>query len=503
MEVSIMHELQVDFPDLATSASIRNRFSWKYAGRHFDDLGAIRVSLYVIFRDMIPTVLLGTFWFLQHPDTIRGFRTSWQAPQLSLWDFTLLISLTFCWQLVAGGKLATGSQLIRKQIIGNLASALCCSVMVFAAGCTHAPLMRSLTLSVWFFLASSFLGLLLLAVACISRWAVLTFVVNRREVMIIGSGPRAQKLFAELIDSPLHNVVGIVDDEFVGTPEMAAKYLGPLENLGAILRRYPVQTAFCSLPIKSMYSQSQHALSVCEEIGVEVRYLAQQFETRIGHLDAHASAHGLFAILRMVRQDSTGYAKRAMDIVGSAALLIASAPIVAAAAIAIKLTSPGPVFFAQERYGLNRKRFLIFKLRTMVIDAEQQQSKYESMNEVSGPVFKIRRDPRITRVGAFLRKTSIDELPQLWNVLRGDMSLVGPRPLAVRDVLRIEDSRHLRRFSVKPGITCLWQMSGRNNTDFETWIKQDLDYIDSWSLLLDARILLGTVPAVLWGRGAM
>ncbi len=498
-----MDEIQATFPELTTSGNTKRGFSWKYAGRHFDDLGAVRVSMYVVLRDMIPTVLLGTFWFLQHPDTALGFRTSWQQPQLSLWDFGLVISLTYCWQIVAGGKLATGSHLIRKQIIGNLVSALCCSVMVFGAGSAHAPLMRSLIWSIWFFVASSSLGLLLLGVACISRWAVLTFVVNRREVMIIGSGPRAQKLFAELMDSPLYNIVGIVDDEFVGTPEMAQKYLGPLDNLGSILRRYPVQTAFCSLPIKSMYSQSQHALSVCEEIGVEVRYLAQQFETRIGHLDAHASAHGLFAILRMVRQDSTGYAKRAIDIMGAAALLLASAPIVAAAAIAIKLTSPGPVFFAQERYGLNRKRFFIFKLRTMVIDAEQQQSKYESMNEVSGPVFKIRRDPRITKIGSFLRKTSIDELPQLWNVLRGDMSLVGPRPLAVRDVLRIQDARHLRRFSVKPGITCLWQMSGRNNTDFETWIKQDLDYIDSWSLLLDARILLGTVPAVLWGRGAM
>jgi lipopolysaccharide/colanic/teichoic acid biosynthesis glycosyltransferase len=139
----------------------------------------------------------------------------------------------------------------------------------------------------------------------------------------------------------------------------------------------------------------------------------------------------------------------------------------------------------------------------MVVNAEHLQVRYESMNELDGPVFKIRRDPRVTPVGRWLRKSSIDELPQLWNVLTGDMSLVGPRPLAVRDFCRIDDSGHLRRFSVKPGITCLWQISGRNNTTFKEWIQQDLDYIDRWSLLLDAAILLRTIPTVLSGRGAM
>jgi lipopolysaccharide/colanic/teichoic acid biosynthesis glycosyltransferase len=211
----------------------------------------------------------------------------------------------------------------------------------------------------------------------------------------------------------------------------------------------------------------------------------------------------MFAILRMVRIGSRAYLKRAIDVVGSAMLLTATAPIIGVAALAIKLTSPGPVFFSQERYGLDRRRFRIWKLRTMVVNAEVLQAKYESMNEVGGPVFKIRCDPRVTSVGGFLRATSIDELPQLWNVLKGEMSLVGPRPLAVRDVRRIENSSHLRRFSVKPGITCLWQVSGRSSTNFETWIRQDLEYIDRWSLMLDARILLATVPAVLGRRGAM
>jgi len=184
-------------------------------------------------------------------------------------------------------------------------------------------------------------------------------------------------------------------------------------------------------------------------------------------------------------------------------LLLLTSPILIAAGIAIKLTSHGPIFFSQDRYGLHRRRFRMFKLRTMVVNAEVLQAQLEHQNELGGPVFKIKQDPRVTKVGAFLRKTSIDELPQLWNVLTGDMSLVGPRPLAVRDVLKIEDSAQLRRFSVLPGITCIWQMSGRNNVDFDNWIRQDLEYIDKWSLLLDLKILIGTVPAVLWGKGAM
>jgi lipopolysaccharide/colanic/teichoic acid biosynthesis glycosyltransferase len=252
-----------------------------------------------------------------------------------------------------------------------------------------------------------------------------------------------------------------------------------------------------------MYTPIQTVIEVCERIGVEVRHPSHLFQTSIARLDRAMDAGRSYSILRMVRDDSRRYVKRAVDFAGAGSLLLLTLPVMLAAAVAIKLTSPGPVFFAQDRYGLYRKRFRIFKMRTMVEDAEALQGELESRNELGGPVFKIRRDPRITRVGAFLRKTSIDELPQLWNVISGEMSLVGPRPLAVRDVLRIEDSAQLRRFSVKPGITCIWQMSGRNNTDFDGWIRQDLEYIDQWTLMLDLRILIGTVPAVLRGHGAM
>ena len=305
------------------------------------------------------------------------------------------------------------------------------------------------------------------------------------------------------MDTPTQMVRGIVDDEFAGTPAMRSKYLGGIGELEHLLREYPVAVVYCSLPVKTMYAETQRVISICEQIGVEVRHPARLFNTDIAQIDSHSSVHGMFAILRMVRKGSRNYLKRAIDIVGASVMLILTAPIVILAGIAIKISSPGPIFFAQERYGLDRRRFRIYKLRTMVEDAEALQIAYESMNELAGPVFKIRRDPRITPVGRLLRTTSIDELPQLWNVLKGDMSLVGPRPLAVRDVQLIQDSRHLRRFSVRPGITCIWQINGRNATDFESWIRQDLEYIDNWSLHLDLFILLATVPAVLRCRGAM
>jgi exopolysaccharide biosynthesis polyprenyl glycosylphosphotransferase len=205
----------------------------------------------------------------------------------------------------------------------------------------------------------------------------------------------------------------------------------------------------------------------------------------------------------MVSDDYRLLVKRALDIIGALAVLILVSPLLLLVALTIRLTSHGPAVFVQERYGLNKRRFKMLKFRTMVQGAEALQAQLEDKNEAQGPVFKIKNDPRITSIGRFLRKTSIDELPQLVNVLRGHMSLVGPRPLPERDVIRFSESRLLRRFSVKPGLTCLWQISGRSNTEFDHWIKQDLQYIDHWSLGLDLIILLKTIPAVIKGRGAV
>ncbi len=446
---------------------------------------------------------MASWWFLQNSASLSASPEEWLSSQFSLLDVALLAVLTLCWREIAGSAMATGSKLVRKQAIGNLIAALCCSILAFMAGCTHTTPTQAMILSVCFFLASSSISLLWLAGACVSHWVLLTYIVVKHEVILVGSGPRARDLFAKLMDTPTQTVRGIVDDQFAGTPAMQSKYLGGIAELEHLLREHPVAVVYCSLPVKTMYAETQRVISICELMGVEVRHSARLFNTDIAQIDSHSSVHGMFAILRMVRKGSRNYLKRAIDIVGASAMLMLTAPIVILAGIAIKISSPGPIFFAQERYGLDRRRFRIYKLRTMVEDADALQIAYESMNELAGPVFKIRRDPRITPLGRFLRITSIDELPQLWNVLKGDMSLVGPRPLAVRDVQLIQDSRHLRRFSVRPGITCIWQINGRNATDFESWVRQDLEYIDNWSLHLDLFILLATVPAVLRCRGAM
>jgi exopolysaccharide biosynthesis polyprenyl glycosylphosphotransferase len=194
--------------------------------------------------------------------------------------------------------------------------------------------------------------------------------------------------------------------------------------------------------------------------------------------------------------------KRTLDFTIALIGLIAVSPIMLVTAALIKITSPGPVFFEQMRIGQNKRKFTIYKFRSMAVDAEDKMRQLEHLNEVSGPVFKIKQDPRITPVGKFLRKTSIDELPQLLNVIRGDMSLVGPRPLPVRDYEGFSEDWHRRRFTVRPGITCLWQINGRSSIPFEKWMELDMQYIDKWSLWLDLKILARTIPAVLKGFGA-
>ncbi len=193
--------------------------------------------------------------------------------------------------------------------------------------------------------------------------------------------------------------------------------------------------------------------------------------------------------------------KRAIDIGLSLFGLVALAPVLMAVALAVRLSSPGPAFFVQERIGRGGKPFKMLKIRSMYVDAERQRKHYEALNERDGPVFKLRKDPRVTTVGRVLRRFSIDELPQLANVLRGEMSLVGPRPPLPSEYSTYGE-RERRRLLVTPGITCIWQVSGRSNIDFSTWVEMDLAYIRSWSLLLDVSLLARTIPAVLGGRGA-
>ena len=220
-----------------------------------------------------------------------------------------------------------------------------------------------------------------------------------------------------------------------------------------------------------------------------VRLLSDIFNLRQSRSSVEEFADEAFTTLNNGSQDGWQHLlKRTLDVSLSLAAILGLSPVFLLAILTVRLSSPGPAFFVQERVGLNKRRFRLYKFRTMVVDAAERQREIEHLNEARGPVFKIKNDPRLTAAGKFLRKTSIDELPQLFNVLKGDMSLVGPRPLPLRDYQGFDQDWQRRRFSVRPGITCLWQINGRSSVSFEKWMELDMQYIDQWSLGLDFKI---------------
>jgi exopolysaccharide biosynthesis polyprenyl glycosylphosphotransferase len=477
------------------------KLDWTKLEQHLQEIGTLHTSIYRLARDLAPATVLSGYWFYKHPGLMFQGSDWWYVPRVSLLEIAMLAGVTLVSRVATGSSAISRDELLHKEMASSFLAAFLCSLLIYPGLLAKLDWHQGLRVDVGFFLASSLLSLMFLAIACFVGWVSIDTLIPKREVLIIGSGKGGQAAFEEMVDSPVYNVAGLLDDTFVGTASMRERYLGGLQSLELLLKENPISVVYCSLPVKSMYESIQQVIAVCEKFGVEVRHSSHVFQTKIARLNRKPGKN--YSILSMVRDDSTRYAKRAIDILGAATLLLLTLPVLIVAGIGIKLSSEGPIFFSQDRYGLHRRRFRMFKLRTMVVNAEVLQAQLEHQNELGGPVFKIKQDPRVTKIGAFLRKTSIDELPQFWNVLMGDMSLVGPRPLAVRDVLKIEDSAQLRRFSVVPGITCIWQVSGRNNTDFDNWIRQDLEYIDKWSLLLDLKILAVTVPAVLWGKGAM
>jgi exopolysaccharide biosynthesis polyprenyl glycosylphosphotransferase len=327
-----------------------------------------------------------------------------------------------------------------------------------------------------------------------------------KRVLVVGSGPLAYLVCREFADQSVagdRELVGFVDSNpNIQFAEIRTRMVGTLEQLETILMHMVVDEVLIALPIKSRYTEIQRVIEECERAGVQSRYSPDVFRTTIASARLDLSDRQPAVAMHVVPDDHRLIIKRATDIVGAAVGLALIAPLLALIAIAIKLTSPGPVLFVQERYGWRKRRFKMLKFRTMVTNAEALQGTLEGRNEAVGPVFKIRDDPRVTKLGRLLRKTSLDELPQLWNVLRGEMSLVGPRPLPIRDVSRFSEAWLMRRFSVTPGITGLWQVSGRSNLGFHQWVALDLEYIDRWSLALDILILVRTVPAVFRATGA-
>ncbi len=323
---------------------------------------------------------------------------------------------------------------------------------------------------------------------------------NLRNVVVIGTGDTTLELTARLArrNDFGYRVVGVIDCGGDTSAEPSAA----LQLVTALVDNGQIDEVFMALPFDTSQALIRRIIAICEEQGITVRLASQMASLQWARaLVDQIEGQPIVTVYTGPPDSPRLLVKRLIDVVGATVGLIFFAPLFLLCAIAVKLDSAGPVFFDQERVGHNRRRFRVFKFRTMGVDAEAQQPALEPLNEARGPVFKIERDPRVTRVGRWLRRTSIDELPQLINVLKGEMSLVGPRPLPVRDVERIDVRWHRRRFSVKPGITCLWQVESRE-PEFEKWIRLDMEYIDNWSLALDFKILVKTIPAVLLGEGA-
>ena len=332
---------------------------------------------------------------------------------------------------------------------------------------------------------------------------------NLRDVVIVGTNGRALDFAARLVAHHElgYRISGFVDQDWPGMDAFRKRgfpLVSDIASFPEFLRRSVVDEVVIALPFRSMHEWASRIAKSCEEQGVTVRTLSNILDLKMWRTKAEEMEEE-GALLAHSAGWIDGWpliAKRILDFGISSISLILLSPLLLLAAILIKLTSPGPVFFIQKRVGLHKRPLNVYKFRTMVVNAEERMREIEHLNEVSGPVFKIKNDPRISRAGRILRKTSIDELPQLINVFKGEMSLVGPRPLPFRDYEGFNKDWQRRRFSVKPGITCLWQVRGRNSIPFEQWMELDLQYIEKWSLWLDVQILLQTIPAVLRGSGA-
>ena len=332
--------------------------------------------------------------------------------------------------------------------------------------------------------------------------------LNYRTVLIVGTGRRAIDVASVVEEHKYwgYKILGFVSDGH-RLPNGWGRYrvYGTVPEIRSLLERgeFPeiVDEIVFAVTRKKLDEMKQIFL-LCEELGIRARVAMNFFENRLARIEVEELEGIPFLTFTTTPSNETQLAaKRLLDVGVSLGLLALSAPVIVLAAIAIKITSPGKVLYKQQRIGLNGRTFTLYKFRTMIANAHERLGEVSHLNEMTGPVFKAKADPRVTWVGRILRRFSLDELPQLWNVLKGDMSLVGPRP-PIPEEVRSYHRWQRRRLSMKPGLTCLWQVNGRNNIDFDRWMRMDLQYIDEWSPSLDLKILLRTIPAVLLGRGA-
>ena len=466
--------------------------------RQFSRTGSWELDLTTLSLAMLIVVLGPSL--IQRQATVAAVLSM----RISLINFLLAAICLVVWRGVLRitrlRQVEISSHLTQRVIQVALTVTSCTGVFAIALWLRHPERITGATIVAFWILSFCFLFANGLALEIFESY-LRPFFRQERLVLIVGSGPRGQRAAAELRSHPKwrYRLIGFIDDGTIGRAE---DLVGSVKDLDDILMKRVVDEVIIALPMKSKYDEMQTAISACERAGIQSCYSMDLFETPITKRRSLEEHDPSGVVLHMVHNDHGVVLKRMFDILGATVGLILLAPLLIAIAILVKLTSPGPIIFAQARYGLNKRTFKMYKFRSMVADAEIKQAELEHLNETTGPVFKIKKDPRITGVGRFIRKTSIDELPQLVNVLRGDMSLVGPRPLPMRDVNRFSEASLMRRFSVRPGMTGLWQISGRSNLNFANWIKLDLEYIDQWTIILDAKILARTLPAVLKKDGA-
>ncbi len=326
---------------------------------------------------------------------------------------------------------------------------------------------------------------------------------NKLKVLVVGMNHRT-KAFCQIIRGTSHlgaEVHGYLDAKPGGGAPVRDR--GGVDDLGVILRSEVIDMTAIFLPIRSYYDTIDHIIDTCGFYGVTSYLIGNVFDADIARrVPTSINDFGNMAY-STITVDYAGLAfKRILDFLAALAALLFFSPLLLAIAVYIKLVSPGPVFFRQERIGLNKRSFQMVKFRTMIQGAEKMQEQLAALNEMDGAVFKITNDPRLIRGGSFLRRHSLDELPQLWNVLRGEMSVVGPRPLSRRDYDLLKEDWQRKRFSMRPGLTCIWQVTPkRNDLPFMEWMQMDLDYIDKWSLGLDFKLIFLTVRTVLVGSG--
>lgn len=327
------------------------------------------------------------------------------------------------------------------------------------------------------------------------------------KVLVVGTGTRALRI-CELLDKYSEwgvEVIGYLDPdkERVGQEIDGARVLGTIDSIHTVLKQNVVDEVIVAVP-RSKISKIGKIFAACEEEAVNIRLMSDMFDFQVARMRLSiVGGIPLLSFEPVAQHELSLIVKRLFDIFAVTLSLPILIPLFLILSLAVRLDSPGPIFFVQQRVGLRKRLFPMLKFRSMVVDAEAKLKEIEHLNEAEGPIFKIAKDPRVTRVGAFMRKTSLDELPQLINVLLGHMTIVGPRPMSIRDVELFDRGIQRKRFSVRPGLTCLWQISGRSNLPFEKWLELDLAYIDNWSLGLDFKILFKTIPVILKGDGAV